>query len=586
MAEKQIIDLTADPTPLDADIFETQKAGGGPGTSRKVRKDDFLAVIQGEVDLNTAKVSATGSVTTHSDVTNAGSGQIITVSERNAISSNTLKVSADGSVTTHNDVTDAGSGAIITVGERALLGTALQQVADDGNPALGGNLDLAGFALGTTALVTEANLTTLTDGSNADALHTHTDIGEVNTASNQGAGEGGVFIQKTGVDLEFRTILAGANITVTQQADTITIATGGAVGEANTASNVGAGEGVFAQKNVLDLEFKSLIARKGITVSSTADEITFDGVPFTGAGAIGMVPDPLTSTGNNYLADDGAFKAVPVSPVGGAALSFNFDSDTNTAVDPGTGDMRVNNADQTLATIVSASITSALSNNIGPILLAAQPGDYMGIWDTNSSKNIYYSIDAFPIDNTTWVQFPVVSHIPGTPGGFNNGESVELFLILDPENKLPVGGTADQVLAKIDGDNFDTYWKTAGTETLLAGAGVAFVEGEVGYLNASQVVVKATAAQLSTANGPLYMAVETIDAGTSGIFAKPDGAVVVGNHSSITVGAPYYLDAVTPGAITATPPSGSSQIVRIVGYGRTATSIEFAVDPTWIELIA
>ena len=38
------------------------------------------------VTANTAKVSADGSVTTHSDVTNAGSGQIITTTERNKLS--------------------------------------------------------------------------------------------------------------------------------------------------------------------------------------------------------------------------------------------------------------------------------------------------------------------------------------------------------------------------------------------------------------------------------------------------------------------------------------------------------------------
>ena len=38
----------------------------------------------------------------------------------------TGKVSADGSVTTHNDVTNAGSGQIITNPERTLLGNAIQ----------------------------------------------------------------------------------------------------------------------------------------------------------------------------------------------------------------------------------------------------------------------------------------------------------------------------------------------------------------------------------------------------------------------------------------------------------------------------
>lgn len=47
--------------------------------------------------------------------------------------------------------------------------------------------------------------------------------GEVNTASNQGAGSQ-VFKQKTVADLEFRTLAEGSNITLTQNADTIEIA--------------------------------------------------------------------------------------------------------------------------------------------------------------------------------------------------------------------------------------------------------------------------------------------------------------------------------------------------------------------------
>lgn len=57
--------------------------------------------------------------------------------------------------------------------------------------------------------------------------------GEANTGSNVGLGSE-VFKQKTGVDLEFRTLFAGTNITLTQNANDITIASSGGGGGADT----------------------------------------------------------------------------------------------------------------------------------------------------------------------------------------------------------------------------------------------------------------------------------------------------------------------------------------------------------------
>jgi hypothetical protein len=54
---------------------------------------------------------------------------------------------------------------------------------------------------------------------------------------------------------------------------------GGGGGEANTASNLGAGEGVFAQKVGVDLQFKSLLAGSNITLSSGANTITINSLP-------------------------------------------------------------------------------------------------------------------------------------------------------------------------------------------------------------------------------------------------------------------------------------------------------------------
>lgn len=97
--------------------------------------------------------------------------------------------------------------------------------------------------------------------------------GEANTSSNSGAGTG-LAMAKSGVDLPFKSLVAGTNITITPSADAVTIAaTGGAGGEANTASNVNnGGVGVFNQKAGIDLQFR------GINAASNKVLVALDGV--------------------------------------------------------------------------------------------------------------------------------------------------------------------------------------------------------------------------------------------------------------------------------------------------------------------
>jgi len=195
-------------------------------------------------------------------------------------------------------------------------------------PIVGGKIDLRGHvAIGDTLNV--ANAVTaeafyLTNGGEIGSS------GEINTASNLGAGSG-VFAQKVGVDLQFKSLVAGTNITLTPAANTITIdatASGGGggfygvifkdgdtvlrndtirfnsnefyltlegskpqlnllagvVGEANTASNLGTGSGVFDQKVGVDLQFKSLTAGSNITLTPSGTDITIASTASGGAG--------------------------------------------------------------------------------------------------------------------------------------------------------------------------------------------------------------------------------------------------------------------------------------------------------------
>jgi len=92
-------------------------------------------------------------------------------------------------------------------------------------------------------------------------------------------------------------------------------------GQTNTASNLGLGEGVFAQKNLFDLEFKSLIGETNkIELAGNTDDITFT------LGSLAVTTDKLNTytagtkqsfVGNTSSAGININNAVPSTPVAG-----------------------------------------------------------------------------------------------------------------------------------------------------------------------------------------------------------------------------------------------------------------------------
>ena len=72
---------------------------------------------------------------------------------------------------------------------------------------------------------------------------------------------------------------------------------GGGTGEANTASNVGAGDGVFKQKTGVDLEFKSLIGGTNVTIVNNANDLT---ISASGTGNYFKDSVVITSASNNF----------------------------------------------------------------------------------------------------------------------------------------------------------------------------------------------------------------------------------------------------------------------------------------------
>ena len=99
--------------------------------------------------------------------------------------------------------------------------------------------------------------------------------GEANTGANVGTGAGQVFKQKGGVQLQFRTLKAGTNVTIVQGVDDITInSTATATGTITAGQSLGTGTPVYAGVSGANLQFNSLKAGSNVSISSASGEIT------------------------------------------------------------------------------------------------------------------------------------------------------------------------------------------------------------------------------------------------------------------------------------------------------------------------
>lgn len=116
-------------------------------------------------------------------------------------------------------------------------------------------------------------------GLSIDGEQLRADVADATTTGNGAA----LYAGLDGKTLQFRSLVAGSNVSLSTANGELTVdaeASGGS-GEDNTASNVGTGTGVFKQKSGTDLEFKSLVAGANVSLSSGTDTVTVDAVSDT-----------------------------------------------------------------------------------------------------------------------------------------------------------------------------------------------------------------------------------------------------------------------------------------------------------------
>ena len=122
-----------------------------------------------------------------------------------------------------------------------------------------------------------------------------------------------------------------------------------------------------------------------------------------------------------------------------------------------------------------------------------------------------------------------------------------------------------------------------GPQTTTFNAGYTTTQSDLVYLGSSSTWLEADSDAAGTSINLLGIALEVKDSGEALNVALPGSFIQDASVYSFTPGVPLYISG-TLGAITATKPTGSGDIVRTVGYAVHADMIYFSPSSDYVTL--
>jgi len=281
--------------------------------------------------------------------------------------------------------------------------------------------------------------------------------------------------------------------------------------------------------------------------------------------------DTFSLSGTTVTFSTAPALGVKVEAVSGGQENIGTPSD-NTVTSVKIVDGAILNADVNASAAIATSklsgaVTSIPSHGLGALASLATVGN--GQIDNNS-------VDEDKLKDALIADFTEVTVASGdslllgdaTDSGNTKRDTVQGILDLVTVAGLDATPTPDHT---INGPQ---------TNTLLAGYTTAI--GDLVYLDPNGRWEEADADATGTSISLLGIAMEVKSDGAA-VNVALSGSFIVDASWSFGVGVPLYVHT-TAGAITATKPTGSGDVVRTVGYALTATTIFFAPSSDYVTL--